>query len=64
QKRNPAPLHIPFGYVVANEKWHRSQFLPVQKILHSLSLKLIWWQKMATEKALFKLEILVSFKGL
>uniref|UniRef100_A0A452R6R2 Fanconi anemia core complex-associated protein 24 pseudonuclease domain-containing protein n=1 Tax=Ursus americanus TaxID=9643 RepID=A0A452R6R2_URSAM len=59
------PMHVPFGHVVANEKWRGSQLVQgMQDLAFFMSLKLIWWQEMATGRGLFGLEIPVIFKGL
>ncbi|XP_008583748.1 PREDICTED: Fanconi anemia-associated protein of 24 kDa isoform X2 [Galeopterus variegatus] len=52
------PVHVPFGHVVANEKWRGSQLAQgMQDPAFFISPKLIWWQEMATERGLFGLEI-------
>ncbi|XP_037372274.1 Fanconi anemia core complex-associated protein 24 isoform X2 [Talpa occidentalis] len=52
------PTHLPFGHIVANEKWRGSQLAQeLQDPVFFISPKLIWWQEMATERGLFELEI-------
>uniref|UniRef100_A0A8C4MSR6 FA core complex associated protein 24 n=1 Tax=Equus asinus TaxID=9793 RepID=A0A8C4MSR6_EQUAS len=59
------PVHVPFGHIVANEKWRGSQLAQeMQDPAFFMSRKLTWWQETATERGLFGLEIPVIFKGL
>nr|XP_023505260.1 Fanconi anemia core complex-associated protein 24 isoform X2 [Equus caballus] len=53
------PVHVPFGHIVANEKWRGSQLAQEMQAdpAFFMSRKLTWWQETATERGLFGLEI-------